>query len=318
LNVIDGLVLFVLLFFAWQGFRSGVLARLAGLAVMALAIGSAWLAYRPVGEWLVGATRLPKAAAAAAGFLLSFILVELLATAVAARLLRCLPERVRRAGWNRALGLVPGLIEGAVFAALALTVALVLPSPAMPREAITQSVIGNRLVAVGTAVQVQAQRLLGNRLRDLLTFRTIEPGSEERVSLPFHTRAARPDPAAEAAMLALVNDERTKRGLKPLRMDERLREVARRHSRDMLRRGYFGHLSPEGVSPFERMTEGGVRYLAAGENLALAPTVEIAHAGLMQSPGHRANILQPHFRRIGIGALAAPPYGIMFTQNFAD
>jgi uncharacterized protein YkwD/uncharacterized membrane protein required for colicin V production len=317
-NGIDGLVLLVLFFFAWHGFRSGVLARLAGLGVMALAIGIAWLSYRPVGDWLAAATGMSKGAATAAGFLLPFIVVELLATAVTARLLRRMPERVRRARWNHALGLVPGFLEGMLFAALALTVALVLPSETMPREAIARSAIGNRLVAVGTGVQVRLQRLLGDRLRDLLTFRTIEPGSEARVALPFRTNAARPDPEAEAAMLALINDERTRRGLKPLRMDEQLREVARRHSRDMLRRGYFGHLSPEGVSPFERMTQAGVSYVAAGENLALAPTVEIAHAGLMQSPGHRANILQPRFGRVGIGALAAPPYGIMFTQVFAD
>jgi uncharacterized protein YkwD len=318
LNVIDGLVLLVLLFFAWQGFRSGVLTRLAGLAVMALAISVAWLAYRPLGDWLASVTGLSKAAAAAAGFLLPFIVVELVATVIMARLLRRLPERVRRAGWNHALGIIPGLAEGTVLAALALTVVLVVPIETMPREAIARSAVGNRLVAIGTAVQVRAQRLLGSRLRDLLTFRTIEPGSQERVALPFHTVAARPDPEAENTMLALINQERTQRGLPALRMDEQLRAVARRHSRDMLRRGYFGHLSPEGVAPFERMTAAGVHYTAAGENLALAPTVEIAHAGLMQSPGHRANILQPRFRRVGIGALAAPPYGIMFTQNFAD
>jgi uncharacterized protein YkwD/uncharacterized membrane protein required for colicin V production len=317
-NGIDGLVLLVLLYFAWQGFRSGVLARLASLGVMALAIGVAWLAYRPVGDWLAGATGLSKGLATAVGFLLPFIIVELLATVVTARLMRRLPEKIRRARWNHALGLVPGLIEGTLFAALALTVALVLPSAAMPRDAIAHSTIGNRLVAVGTGVQVRLQRLLGSRLRDLLTFRTVEPGSEARVALPFRTEAARPDPEAEAAMLALLNDERTRHGLQPLRLDERLRDVARRHSRDMLRRGYFGHLSPEGVSPFERMTRGGAHYIATGENLALAPTVEIAHAGLMQSPGHRANILQPRFSRVGIAALAAPPYGIMFTQNFAD
>ena len=56
----------------------------------------------------------------------------------------------------------------------------------------------------------------------------------------------------------------------------------------------------------------------AADFLALAPTVEIAHTGLMESPGHRANILRPGFRHIGIGALRARPYGIMFTQNFTD
>ena len=73
----------------------------------------------------------------------------------------------------------------------------------------------------------------------------------------------------------------------------------------MLVRGYFGHVTPEGIEPFVRIEKGGIDYDAAGENLALAPTVEIAHTGLMESPGHRANILRPEFGKVGIGALNA-------------
>jgi uncharacterized protein YkwD len=73
-----------------------------------------------------------------------------------------------------------------------------------------------------------------------------------------------------------------------------------------------------GKTPFERMREGGVQFSAAGENLALAPTVQIAHDGLMNSPGHRANILNPRYRRVGIGVADGGMHGKMFTQNFAD
>jgi uncharacterized protein YkwD len=66
------------------------------------------------------------------------------------------------------------------------------------------------------------------------------------------------------------------------------------------------------------MTESGVQYMLAGENLAYAPTVEIAHKGLMNSPGHRENILRPEFGRIGIGVIDGGIYGKMFTQNFGD
>jgi len=72
------------------------------------------------------------------------------------------------------------------------------------------------------------------------------------------------------------------------------------------------------LSPFDRMRQGGARFRAAGENIALAPTVEVAHNGLMNSPGHRENILNPAFGRVGIGVEDGGLHGKMFTQNFTD
>jgi uncharacterized protein YkwD len=69
----------------------------------------------------------------------------------------------------------------------------------------------------------------------------------------------------------------------------------------MFQQGYFAHVDPDGTTPFERMRTGGVSFRAAGENLALAPTVEVAHNGLMNSPGHRENILSPDFTQVGTG-----------------
>jgi uncharacterized protein YkwD len=71
----------------------------------------------------------------------------------------------------------------------------------------------------------------------------------------------------------------------------------------MFARGYFAHETPEGRSPFDRMSADGVKFMTAGENLALAPTLQVAHNGLMKSPGHRANILAKDFGRVGIGIL---------------
>jgi uncharacterized protein YkwD len=86
----------------------------------------------------------------------------------------------------------------------------------------------------------------------------------------------------------------------------------------MLQRGYFSHITPEGFSPFDRLKAGKVAFGSAGENLALAPTLALAHQGLMNSPPHRANILNPAYRTVGIGVLDAGPYGVMVTQNFTD
>ena len=117
-------------------------------------------------------------------------------------------------------------------------------------------------------------------------------------------------------MLKLVNAERTSRGLAALQIHDGLVKLARLKSQDMLTHNYFAHQSPTYGSPFDMMRQGGVSFRYAGENLAGSPTVERAHTNLMNSPGHRANILNPNFTHIGIGVLEGGMYGNMFTQMF--
>jgi uncharacterized YkwD family protein len=122
--------------------------------------------------------------------------------------------------------------------------------------------------------------------------------------------------ADEQAMVNLANQERAKAGLKPLAVDTRLVSLARQKSQDMITNNYFGHQSPTYGSPFDMMKKAGVTYRTAGENLAGASTVQQAHSGLMNSSGHRANILNPNFTHIGIGAVKGGRYGAMWTQMF--
>lgn len=121
---------------------------------------------------------------------------------------------------------------------------------------------------------------------------------------------------AEQQMLNLVNQERTSRGLRALQADLEVTRLARLKSQDMINLGYFAHQSPTYGSPFDMMRSAGVTYRTAGENLAGAASVERAHNALMNSPGHRANILNPNYTHIGIGAISGGRYGMMFTQMF--
>jgi uncharacterized protein YkwD len=141
------------------------------------------------------------------------------------------------------------------------------------------------------------------------------PQPEIRVAT---TVGAEIDTVAEAAMLALVNEARASAGLKPLVLDQALVEVARAHSSDMWSRGFFSHTNPDGLSPFDRMSSAGISFGWAGENLAIAPTTAIAHQNLMDSPGHRENLLSPNFGRIGIGVAHHTDLGLIFTQAFTD
>ncbi|RFS86656.1 CAP domain-containing protein [Actinomadura spongiicola] len=120
---------------------------------------------------------------------------------------------------------------------------------------------------------------------------------------------------AEAAVVALTNAERAKEGCKPLRVDARLVTAARRHSADMAANGYFDHTSRNGDSPWQRMEAAG--YPSPGaENIAKGyATAEAVMKGWMDSPGHRANILNCDLRAIGVGR-AAGSGGPLWTQDF--
>ena len=162
------------------------------------------------------------------------------------------------------------------------------------------------------------QKEFGGAVNDTLNFIAVKPEGGETTSLGFKSTKNSVDELSENKMLGLVNDERTSRGLKPLQMDKKLQGVARAHSKDMLEKGYFSHTSQDGKSPFDRMHDAGITFLVAGENLALAPDVDIAHNGLMNSPGHRANILTADFGKVGIGVIDVGVYGKMFSQEFTD
>ncbi len=117
-------------------------------------------------------------------------------------------------------------------------------------------------------------------------------------------------------MVDLVNAERARAGLPPLVADPDLIRLARLKSADMVENDYFSHVSPVYGSPFDMMKAAGISYVTAGENIAGATSLALAHEGFMRSPGHRANILRETFTHIGIGVVEGGPYGYIFTQLF--
>ncbi len=120
--------------------------------------------------------------------------------------------------------------------------------------------------------------------------------------------------AYESEVVRLVNIERQKNGLSPLTQDWQLSRVARYKSEDMKNKGYFSHTSPTYGSPFEMMKNFGISYRSAGENIAKGyATPEAVVKGWMNSPGHRANILNKSFTHIGVGYVENGSY---WTQMF--
>jgi uncharacterized YkwD family protein len=122
--------------------------------------------------------------------------------------------------------------------------------------------------------------------------------------------------AQEQEMVKLVNQARAQNNVPALQVDMALTKVARIKSQDMIDNNYFSHYSPKYGSPFDMMKSFGINYVHAGENIAGNQTVQAAHNALMNSPGHRKNILSTDYTHIGIGIQKGGQYGSMFTQDF--
>lgn len=121
----------------------------------------------------------------------------------------------------------------------------------------------------------------------------------------------------EYQLFDVTNAERVSRGLKALTWDDHVRETARNHSEDMAVNNYFDHNNLEGETPFDRMKEDNLVFRIAGENLASGQFSSIfAHEGLMNSLGHRENILRKDYEYLGVGVAFNENRQPYFTENF--
>ncbi len=146
-------------------------------------------------------------------------------------------------------------------------------------------------------------------------------GVEPPATPDGRSEGAQEDPAAAAATLrTLINEARTRAGMRPLASMPALDAVAEAHSRDMVAQRYIAHNAPDGSTPGDRLTRGGVRSGLALENVARGYGAREIHEGLMGSPGHRANIMNPGVTHVGIGVVREEGLGagLVVTQNFVE
>lgn len=125
-------------------------------------------------------------------------------------------------------------------------------------------------------------------------------------------------PTEEGRLLALTNRERAVRGLPPLFLDLSLRDAARAHARDMAMWGYIGHTSRYGLGVRDRMAQFVRPGRRIGENLAFVQSIDQGHVAFVGSVAHRQNMLNPAFRRVGIGVATMGEAGLMIAEDFAD
>jgi uncharacterized protein YkwD len=327
LNWLDWVVLALLVLSALDGMRRGLLLGALDLLGAALAFGLAVVGERPAGDWLAGLVPgLNPALAHLAAFVGLLIGVQIVVGATVGRVVFAVAAFIAVSplgALDRLLGMLPGLVRGLITVTVCLLPFALLPLVPSVSQAIEQSSFAGTLVSDALEFMPTIEATLGQDIQAGLPSLVVAPpesetGTERPLPVGLAPGDLAPDPAAEQQMLDLVNGERARAGLKPLAADDRLRDVARAHSLEMFQKDYFSHTAPDGSSPFDRMHAAGITFAIAGENLAYAPNVQIAHQGLMNSPGHRANILRPEFGRVGIGIIRSPAQGSMFTQDFTN
>ena len=325
INWIDILIILIVGLYAIEGYFLGFFAAFVDLISFVLSFVFGLLLYSFVGKFLVDFLSMPQGFANAIGFFVIAVIFELIFGFFLRTLIKNVtffednhPKDKAMRLVSGLLGVIPGMLSGIILVSFVLSLIVSLPLSVFLKNAVSDSKIGNVLVANTQGFSGDINNIFGGAVNDTLSFLTVEPKSDTSVELNFRISNASIDYQAEQKMFNLVNTERTSRGIHALSFSEDLTYVGRAHCKDMFARGYFSHYTPEGLSPFDRMAQADIVFNYAGENLALAPNTDLAMKGFMQSPGHKENILSANFNKIGIGVIDGGIYGEMFCQEFTD
>ena len=316
-NWVDLIILVVLGFFIYQGFVNGFWAILIDFLSFLGSLLVSLRLYKFAANIFQSNFSLNAFVANALGYLVIAVLSEILISYLLTILIRRLPKKVLKNEVTKWLGVITSLGQGILLIAFFLTLVIALPVSPNIKTDISKSKIGGYILGKTQGIEKTINNIFGP-INNSLTYTTIEPTSHGSIPLDVSSLNLSVDESSETQMFNSVNNERVSRGIGKLTWDTKLVNVARNYGKLMWQDHYFGHYDPDGHDVGDRLTAAGIPYTLAGENLALAPTVEIAHTGLMNSPGHRANILDSGFHRVGIGVIDNGYYGKIFVQVFTN
>ncbi|CAM4249831.1 CAP domain-containing protein [Paenibacillus tarimensis] len=160
--------------------------------------------------------------------------------------------------------------------------------------------------------QLYRDKLDGNKLAAILV---LEEGTQ--LAGTNQTVSAERASAMERQVFDLANAERFRRGLQPFVWDDQAAASSRKHSKDMAVNSYFSHTNLRDESPFDRMSQEGITYRMAAENIAAGHANAFhVHIGWMNSEGHRTNLMNERLTKLGVGIYAGGSYKLYYTQNF--
>ena len=318
-NWVDLILILLVIYFVATS--NGFVDTFLDLVGFIFALFFSYKFYAFFGRLLIANFSFPHGLADAIGFFIAWAVAEIILYLLISLLSMKFLRNIQKSPLNVYLGYFVAAIQALFIYLFFISLVFALPVRGQIKQAILDSRTGPFFVDLSQSFEKGIKNIFGQAVSESLNFITVQQNTEGSVNLGFKLTAQQlsVDSASENIMLNLVNQERTSRGLNALRLDPALRTLARNYGEQMFEDGFFSHTSAiDGSSPADRANRAGIAYSVIGENLAFAPDVYVAHQGLMNSPGHRANILSPDYGHIGIGVINGGIYGRMFVQEFTN
>lgn len=318
-NWIDLAFLLLILYFIFT--QKGFINTFLEAVAFVFSLIFSYRLYAIFGKLLVVNFSFPKGIAQAVGFFIAWFLAEILFSVIALPFLAKFFYRFQKHKLNRSLGFLAAIVQASTIFLFFVSLVFSFPVRGQVKQALLDSKTAPFFIDISRSMEKQVKNVLGEAVTETLNFITIKPQSDETVDLGIKPdqKQLSYDLQSEKIMFESVNKERQSRGIRPLIFDDELRDLSRDYAMEMFRHGFFSHNSAvDGSTPADRADRKNISYLVIGENLAFAPDVYIAHDGLMNSEGHKRNILSEEFGKVGIGVVDGGVYGKMFVQEFTN
>jgi len=319
-NWVDGVIVVICIVFFIRGLEHGFIATLSGLVSWIIAL---FVSVRFHGYLATFSTQkfgIPPTWSTLLFYLILTVLTELIVSEILQFLMYRLPTRVVGSRTNKWFGAFVSLGNALLFITFLLLLIMALPLKGSVKNDIRSSFIGTTIMKYTNTYLGTLNKTVDQALLEAQKMITIPVGSKESVTLDFDVNPMdlHLDEASEHVLVDLINKERSKIGLSRLFVDGKMVTVAREYARQVLVTKFFSHVDHSGEDVGTRLTKANIVFVRAAENLAFAPSADIAHAGLMASDGHRINILDLRFRRVAVGVIEAGIHGKMVVELFAD
>lgn len=315
-NWIDVVAILSMLAFTIRGYSAGMITVVLSITEFILSVLLAQRYTSPFSLFITSKFGIPLLwARPIAGVLIVFVTFYVLSLLHLTQRLRPI-YHFANSQFNRLLGAMFGALQGSLYIAILFLLVLALPVQGTVKQDVQESVFGNALLTIANKYAPGLATMLsisGEQVAALLL-----PSTADHIVFPtrFSQAVITVNEEGEQQLLNSVNAARIANGVEMLRPNSTLQVIARAYSEQMVREAFFAHVDAQGNDVSDRLEAAGITYQVAGENLALAPDIPTIHEGLMQSPGHRRNILDPQFTEVGIGIVDTGGYGKMATQIF--
>lgn len=318
MNWLDFVILIIFVLYVWSDYCRGFLRLCADFIGLILAFIIALRYYSVLTGFIVGHSHINFSNAQPLAFLIIWLLTQTIFFGLSKIISYYTPRPIKDSNINKYLAIFPALAKGFIF--IIVVIILVMASPVSNdwKNQFKKSLIFSLNLKYAIGFEDRLEKIFGGSNDSLATVSKNNFEPDETKDLQFATREMKIDLSAEKIIFTKINEERSRLGLKVLVEDPQITEIARAHSKDMLINGYFSHTSKDGRTLFDRFIDAKIMFQKGAENIALAPSAELTHMGLMNSQKHKDNILNPEFTRVGVGVMNAGKYGLMTTEDFAN